>query len=171
MNGSTGGPVPAHPARLITPHQRQKPKSKRILIIPMRKALRSIWRILTAPFRFIFRLFRNIWRWFARTFGKIRAFFTDEIDDAPVTDAFNKAIDNPMGLFEHLDACANTCCAVFCLAITQLLHSPFSHPSGAALSPLEADGIAGCHRVTEPIGTVMRVSLLTGLPWLFPILA
>lgn len=140
----------------------------------MRKALRSIWRILTAPFRFIFRLFRTIWRWFARVTGKIRAFFTEEIEDAPVTDAFNKAIDNPMGLFEHLDALRKHLLrSVLVLGLTTAFSFTFFTPILELLSrPLEGgmESLVAIE-VTEPVGTVMRVSLLTGFALAFPYIA
>jgi sec-independent protein translocase protein TatC len=137
----------------------------------MRKALRSIWRILTAPFRFIFRFFRSIWLWFARRYSDLRAFLTEEVDDAPVADAFNKAIDNPMGLLEHLDALRKHLVrAVLALAITTAFSFAFFTPILELLSrPLEG-GIESlvAIEVTEPIGTVMRVSLLTGFALAFP---
>jgi len=137
----------------------------------MRKALRSIWRILTAPFRFIFRFFQKLGRWFARRFNSIRAFFTEEVDDAPVGDALNKAIDNPMGLFEHLDALRKHLVrGVLVLAITTAFSFTFFTPILELLSrPLEG-GIESlvAIEVTEPIGTVMRVSLLTGFALAFP---
>lgn len=137
----------------------------------MRKALRSIWRILTAPFRFIFWFFRTLGRWLARRISEVSAFFTEEIDDAPVGDALNKAIDNPMGLFEHLDALRKHLMrAVLALAITTAFSFTFFTPILELLSqPLEG-GIESlvAIEVTEPIGTVMRVSLLTGFALAFP---
>ncbi len=140
----------------------------------MRKALRSIWRIITAPFRFIARLLRSIWRWFARTAGKIHAFFTQEVDDAPVADALNKAIDDPMGLFEHLDALRKHLLrSVLVLGITTAFAFTFFTPILELLSrPLEGgmESLVAIE-VTEPIGTVMRVSLLTGFSLAFPYIA
>ena len=140
----------------------------------MRKALRSIWRIITAPFRFIARLLRSIWRWFARTGGKIHAFFTQEVDDAPVADALNKAIDDPMGLFEHLDALRKHLLrSVLVLGITTAFAFTFFTPILELLSrPLEGgmESLVAIE-VTEPIGTVMRVSLLTGFSLAFPYIA
>lgn len=137
----------------------------------MRKALRSIWRILTAPFRFIFWLFRAIGGWFSRRISEVRLFFTEEIEDAPVGEALNKAIDNPMGLLEHLDALRKHLMrSVLALAITTAFSFTFFTPILELLSrPLEG-GIESlvAIEVTEPIGTVMRVSLLTGFAMAFP---
>jgi sec-independent protein translocase protein TatC len=136
----------------------------------MRKALRSIWRILTAPFRFL----RAIGHWFYRKYSDIRAFFTEEVEDAPVGDALSKAIENPAGLFEHLDALRKHLLrSVLALAITTAFSFAFFKPILELLSrPLEG-GIESlvAIEVTEPIGTVMRVSLLTGFALAFPYIA
>jgi sec-independent protein translocase protein TatC len=140
----------------------------------MRKALRSFWRIITAPFRFVFRILRAIGGWFSRKFGEINAFFADEVEDAPIGDALNKAFDNPTGLFEHLDALRKHLFrAVMALAITTALSFTFFTPILELLSrPLEGgmESLVAIE-VTEPIGTVMRVSLLTGFALAFPYIA
>jgi sec-independent protein translocase protein TatC len=106
--------------------------------------------------------------------GAIHDFFTEEVDDAPVGDALNKAIDNPLGLFEHLDALRKHLVrAVLALAITTAFSFTFFTPILELLSrPLEG-GIESlvAIEVTEPIGTVMRVSLLTGFALAFPYIA
>ena len=140
----------------------------------MRKSLRSIWRIITAPFRLIMLLWRGIWRWFSRKNQEIRAFFSDEVDDAPVGDALNKAFANPTGLFEHLDALRKHLFrAVIALGLTTAFSFSFFTPILELLSrPLEGgmESLVAIE-VTEPIGTVMRVSLLTGFALAFPYIA
>jgi sec-independent protein translocase protein TatC len=101
----------------------------------------------------------------------VRAFFTEEVDDAPVGDALNKAIDNPMGLFEHLDALRKHLVrSVLALAITTAFSFTFFTPILKLLSRPLKGGIESlvAIEVTEPIGTVMRVSLLTGFAMAFP---
>jgi sec-independent protein translocase protein TatC len=140
----------------------------------MRKALRSFWRIITAPFRFIARLFRSLWRWIARTADDLHAFFTQEVDDAPVAEALNKALDDPTGILEHLDALRKHLLrGVLALAITTAFAFTFFTPILEWLSrPLEGgmESLVAIE-VTEPIGTVMRVSLLTGFSLAFPYIA
>ena len=140
----------------------------------MRKALRSLWRILTAPFRFILRLLRAISGWFSRKANEIRIFFSEEVEDAPVGDSLNKAFENPTGLFEHLDALRKHLFrAVMALAITTAFSFAFFTPILELLSrPLEGgmESLVAIE-VTEPIGTVMRVSLLTGFAMAFPYIA
>jgi sec-independent protein translocase protein TatC len=140
----------------------------------MRKALRSLWRILTAPFRFILRLLRAISSWFSRKANEIRIFFSEEVEDAPVGDSLNKAFENPTGLFEHLDALRKHLFrAVMALAITTAFSFAFFTPILELLSrPLEGgmESLVAIE-VTEPIGTVMRVSLMTGFAMAFPYIA
>jgi len=140
----------------------------------MRKALRSLWRILTAPFRFIVRLWCAIWGWFSRKNNEIRSFFSEEVEDAPVGDALNKAFENPSGLFEHLDALRKHLFrAVIALGLTTAFSFTFFTPILELLSrPLEGgmESLVAIE-VTEPIGTVMRVSLLTGFALAFPYVA
>ena len=98
----------------------------------MRKALRSLWRIITAPFRFIFRIWRAIRGWFSRRADEIRIFFTEDVEDAPVGDALNKAFENPTGLFEHLDALRKHLFrAVMALGITTAFSFAFFTPSSS----------------------------------------
>lgn len=140
----------------------------------MRKALRSIWRVITAPFRFLLWFFRGIGGWFSRKYSEIHQFFTEDIDDAPVGDALNKAMDNPQGILEHLDALRKHLFrSVLALGIATAFSFTFFTPILELLSrPLEG-GIESlvAIEVTEPIGTVMRVSLLTGFALAFPYIA
>lgn len=136
--------------------------------------MRTLWRLITLPFRLLFRLTKAIAGWIGRTFTEIRSFFADEPDDAPVADALNKVIDNPTGVLEHLDALRKHLTrAVIFLAVTTALAFFFFEPiMGLLARPLEG-GIEAlvAIEVTEPIGTVMRVSLLTGFALAFPYIA
>jgi len=140
----------------------------------MRNTLKRIWRILTAPFRFIFWILRAITRWFRNKYQEINAFFTEDIEDAPVGDALNKAIDHPSELLVHVDALRKHLLrSVVALAITTALSFIFFEQILEFLSsPLEG-GMQSlvAIEVTEPIGTVMRVALLTGFVLAFPYIA
>jgi len=140
----------------------------------MRNTLKRIWRILTAPFRFIFWILRAITRWFRNKYQEINIFFTEDIDDAPVGDALNKAIDHPSELLVHVDALRKHLLrSVVALAITTGLSFIFFEQILEFLSsPLEG-GMQSlvAIEVTEPIGTVMRVALLTGFVLAFPYIA
>ncbi len=119
----------------------------------MRKFFKSLWRILSAPFRWVKNLFVNL-----------HFFLTFEPDDAPITDAFAKAVQQPSGVLEHLDALRKHLLhIVIVLFITtgaafvfiQDLLNWLTQPIGG-LESLQAI------EVTEPLGVAMRVALLAG---------
>jgi sec-independent protein translocase protein TatC len=140
----------------------------------MRNFIRFFWRILTAPFRFVFWIVRTIAGWFRNKAAEINAFFMEDIEDAPVGDALSKAMEHPQDLLIHLDALRKHLLrSVAALAITTALSFTFFEQILKFLSaPLEG-GIESlvAIEVTEPIGTVMRVALLTGFALAFPYIA
>lgn len=140
----------------------------------MRNLLRRILRFITAPFRFIFWFFRSLYRGLANFFHQFFSFFTEEIDDEPLGEVLSKTVENPYGMLEHLDALRKHLFrAIGALALTTALSFTFVHQILEFLSrPLEGglDSLVAIE-VTEPIGTVMRVSLLTGFAVAFPYIA
>jgi sec-independent protein translocase protein TatC len=139
----------------------------------MRNSLRTIWRIITAPFRFIRWLLRGIIRWFTNTVENIRIFFTEEPEDEPLPDTFAKTIDNPMGLLEHLDALRKHLLrSVLFLAITTALSFAFTQKFIDLLS-LPIGGIGELRAIdpTESLGVFMRVALLSGFAIALPYIA
>jgi sec-independent protein translocase protein TatC len=140
----------------------------------MRKLLRAVLRVITAPFRFIFWIFRTIYRWLAGVFNNMKVFFSEEPEDAPLPDAFAKTLENPMGILEHLNALRKHLFrALVFLVITTTIAFTFIQPILTFLSsPLEG-GLASLTAidVTEPLGTVMRVALLGGFALAFPYIA
>jgi len=139
----------------------------------MRRSTKSIWRIITAPFRFIGWTIRRISGWISEIIHEINEFFTEEIEDAPVGDAMNKAIDHPQELLVHLDALRKHLFrALAFLAVT----TAFSFTFNRQIIDLLSKPIGGIEslvaiEVTEPIGTVMRVALLSGFALAFPYIA
>lgn len=140
----------------------------------MRNFFKRLWRIITFPFRAVAWICKRIFRWFGHFFAEIRAFFTEDVEDAPVADALNKAIDHPQELVVHLDALRKHLMrSVFAIIITTSLSFMFFDKILAFLSmPLEG-GIESlvAIEVTEPVGTVMRVALMTGFALAFPYVA
>ncbi len=140
----------------------------------MRKTFKLIWRIITAPFRFIAWFFSRFFQAIQNKTAEVRAFFTEDIEDAPVGDALNKAIDHPQELLVHLDALRKHLFrAVMALLIAAGLSFLFFEQILEFLAtPLEGgmDSLVAIE-VTEPIGTVMRVALLTGFAISFPYIA
>ena len=139
----------------------------------MRILLRAIWLILTAPFRFVVWVFRIITRWITTIVTEIRLLFTAEVEDEPLPDTLAKTLENPAGLWEHLDALRKHLTrSVIFLALTTSLSFAFTRrvidylalPIGGInkLTPIE---------VTEPVGVFMRVALMVGFAAALPYIA
>jgi sec-independent protein translocase protein TatC len=140
----------------------------------MRTALRLSWRLITSPFRFLYWLIRKLTSWLNELFYNIRGFFAEEPEDEPLPETFAKTLQNPSGLLEHLDALRKHLLrGVLVLILTTALSFTFVRQIMEYLaSPLE-EGLQGLRaiEVTENIGTVMRVSLLSGFALAFPYIA
>jgi sec-independent protein translocase protein TatC len=130
-------------------------------------------RTVTAPFRLISGFFRALVRWFSGLFSGVHDFFTEEPEDEPLPDTFAKTIENPQGLLVHLDALRKhllravlvvAICTAFSFAFAENILEFLTVPVGGLETLRGID-------VTEPIGTVMRVSLLTGFAVAFPYVA
>lgn len=139
----------------------------------MRKTLRTVWRIITTPFRFILWLLRGIARWFSNTAENMRIFFTEEPEDEPLPDTFAKTVENPAGLLEHLDALRKHLLrSVLFLAITTAISFAFTQKFIDLLS-LPIGGIGELRAIdpTESLGVFMRVALLSGFAIALPYIA
>ncbi len=105
---------------------------------------------------------------------EIKNFFTEEVEDAPLPDTLTKTMENPQELLVHFDALRKHLVRiVIVLGIATALSFIFSSQILHILAaPLE-DGFDSLIAidVTEPIGTVMRVSLLSGFALVFPYIA
>jgi sec-independent protein translocase protein TatC len=139
----------------------------------MRKRLRSIWRFITAPFRFIFYILRNIGRGFKNTFAAVVQFMSQEPEDEPLPDTFAKTMENPSGLLEHVDALRKHLLrAVIFLIITTSISFAFATEIIDLLAqPIGGIGELQAIDVTEPLGVFMRVSLLSGFALALPYIA
>jgi len=140
----------------------------------MRKFLSTLLHILSAPFRFILWLLQGIYSWLLNLSKEIKNFFTEEVEDAPLPDTLTKTMENPQELLVHFDALRKHLVRiVIVLGIATALSFIFSSQILHILAaPLE-DGFDSLIAidVTEPIGTVMRVSLLSGFALVFPYIA
>ncbi len=136
----------------------------------MRKRLGSIWRFVTAPFRFVAWIFRTIARWLYNMYSQIKGFLTEEVEDEPLPDTFAKTMQNPAGLLEHVDALRKHLLrAVVFLIVTTSLSFAFA----SQIIDLLAGPIGGITKlqaidITEPLGVFMRVSLLSGFALALP---
>ena len=125
----------------------------------IRKILHTIRQIISLPFRLItkpYRAFRN--------------FIEYEPEDAPIGDAFARAIEQPSTLIEHLEALrGHLIRSVVVLVLMVLVSMTFA---GYILDWL-TEPIGGIDNlqsieVTESISAFMRVSLLTGFALALP---
>jgi len=136
----------------------------------MRKNLNTIWRVITAPFRFVAWIFKKIFGWIANVFGGLRVLFLEEPDDTSLPDSLAKAVQSPMEVLDHLNVLRkNLFRGLMFFMVTTALSFAFieklldwiTQPVGG-LESLQAI------EVTEPLGTVMRVSLLAGFSAALP---
>jgi sec-independent protein translocase protein TatC len=136
----------------------------------MRKALRTIANILAAPFRFIFWLARTIFLRFRNFFREMRNFLSQDPEDIPLGDSLQKVIENPASILTHLaDLRKHLFRAVAVLIVTVGISLYYA----SAILDWLARPIGGIDElqaidVTEPIGSVMRVALLSGFSIALP---
>ncbi len=138
----------------------------------MRKLLDLIWKVITAPFRFVIWIVRSI----AAALGKgaqgISAYFTQEdVDDAPIGDTLAATIENPRSLLPHITALRKHLLrSVLAIVITTGVSFLFVRDIMAFLAAPMAGGINELIAidVTENVGTVMRVTLLSGFTLALP---
>jgi sec-independent protein translocase protein TatC len=138
----------------------------------MRKFLFSIWRIITAPVRFISRVIRKIFTFFKNGAQRISSFFKDEeLDDTPIAESLSTTIENPKALLPHVIALRKHLIrAVFAIIIATAISFLFIHSILTFLATPMAGGIEELIAidVTENVGTVMRVTLLSGFTIALP---
>lgn len=148
----------------------------------MRARLRAFWRIITAPFRFIWKILRFLWTIFRFLFGWVPGYFRDigalfsrdeMIDDAPMIDALGKAIENPVSILEHLNALRKH---LFRATVALLIAIALTFAYSRALLDLLAIPIGGVQaltavEVTESVSVFMRVSMLSGFALALPYIA
>jgi sec-independent protein translocase protein TatC len=139
----------------------------------MRNILKIIWRIISAPFRFIVWVVRMIVRWIKNVINNIRIFLTEEPEDEPLPETFAKTIENPMGMLEHIDALRKHLMrAVLFLALMTGLSFIYTRRIIDILAR-PVGGIDALRAIdpTEPLGVFMRVALLTGFSLALPYIA
>ena len=139
----------------------------------MTRILRTIWFLITAPFRFVFWLIKSIFTGIQRGFQSLYLFFTEEEEDSSLPDAFAKTIQNPLGLWDHINELRKHLFrALIYMVIASLIAFARITPIMDFMAKPLAGGIASLQAVdvTEPVGTVMRVTILAGLTLSFPLI-
>ena len=127
----------------------------------IRRLLRNIWRVLTAPIRFV-----------ARPFTRLYSALTAEPEDTSAADAFSRTIQDPSLVLEHLEALrGHLLRSVVALAITTAIGFAFASTVLDWLArPIGGIEALQAIEVTESVSAFMRVSLLAGFVLAFPYL-
>ena len=138
----------------------------------MRKILNFIWKVITAPFRFVIWIVRSIVTTLSNSAKNVSSYFKEEeIDDAPIGDTLAATIENPRALLPHINALRKHLLrAVLAIVITTAVSFLFVRDILAYLAAPMTGGIRELVAidVTENIGTVMRVTLLSGFTLALP---
>jgi sec-independent protein translocase protein TatC len=136
----------------------------------MKNLFHLIWKILSFPFRIIIWILRYIFSILRGILNGVKEFFGEDPEDAPIADTLQKAIEHPMEILVHLDALRKhlTRAVIFLLIMCVI---GFAYAS--QIMDWLASSIGGIQElqaieVTEPIGVVMRVTLLTGFTFSLP---
>jgi sec-independent protein translocase protein TatC len=138
----------------------------------MHKVLRSIWQVISFPVRFIIWVGRRIKTLLKQGSQNISSYFKDEeIDDTPIAESLATTIGNPNALLPHINALRKHLIrAVLAIVIAAALSFLFVHNILSFLAKPIAGGIDELIAidVTENVGTVMRVTLLSGFTIALP---
>jgi sec-independent protein translocase protein TatC len=136
----------------------------------MRKTFKKIWRIITAPFRFIFWIFKRIFLWIRNSFMGLKVLFMEEPEDTPLPESLAKAVQSPMDILDHLNELRkNLFRALLFMIITTGAAFAFIRPLLDWITvPIGGLDTLQAIEVTEPLGTVMRVALLAGFSTALP---
>lgn len=127
----------------------------------MRTLLRGILNLLLLPFR-----------WLKSIFLEIKDFLSTEPEDTPLGDSLQKAVNNPQSLLVHLDALRRH---LFRSVVVLIVATVVAFAFSSQIIDLLAQPVGGIEGLiaidpTEPIGTFMRVSLLTAFAVTLPYL-
>jgi sec-independent protein translocase protein TatC len=136
----------------------------------MRKAFNTLWRILTAPIRIIFWLLKKIALRIGGMIQGLRVLFMEEPEDTPLADSLAKAVQSPMDILDHLNELRKNLfrAALFFVITTALSFIYIQELLDWISKPIGGIESLQAIEVTEPIGTVMRVSLLAGFSAALP---
>lgn len=128
----------------------------------MRKILRTISTVILLPFRLIF--------WLLSVDDFMNALKTDETEDTALPEVVNKVVQQPSAVLVHLAELRDNLIRV---VVMLFLATGISLSYNRYILDFLAAPIGGMDELvaidpTEPIGTVMRVALLTGFAITFP---
>ena len=137
----------------------------------MRQFFRTLWLVITAPFRFLIWLFKKITNSIRNFFLQFRDFFANEPEDEPIGETIGKVAQDPRGLLPHLDALRKHLFrAVIFFGLTTTLSFTFANQILNFLARPLPNGVDSIQaiEVSEPISVLMRISLLSGFAIALP---
>lgn len=135
----------------------------------MRKFFSGLWRVISFPFRFLYRIIASP----VVLIKKTNKFLNEELDDRPLPDAFAASIQTPSALLEHVDALRKhllrmliglVIAIAICFFFTKSLVDFLAQPVGGI-------GTLKAIDVTESVGVFMRIALFSGIALASPYLA
>jgi sec-independent protein translocase protein TatC len=138
----------------------------------MKKFLHSFWRVITWPFRMLYKIIA----WPFRKIGQGIKFLNTDVEDRPILDTFSNLAtesDARASFWDHIEALRMHLFRMLiglaiCVGISFYFAKPmmefFAEPVGG-LDKLQAI------QVTEELGVFMRVALISGIAIAFPYLA
>jgi len=139
----------------------------------MRKFFRTLWLIISAPFRFFIWLIRTLARGLYNLRMSLTELLTAEVEDEPLPETFAKTMQNPMGFFEHINVLRRH---LFRAIAGLVLTTIFSFAYTRRIIDILAGPVGGIQALTaidptESIGVFMRVALLSGFTLSLPYIA
>jgi len=135
----------------------------------MRKFFHGLWRVVSFPFRILYRIIASP----VVLIKKTNNFLNEELDDRPLSDAFAASIQTPSALLEHVDALRKhllrmliglVIAIAICFIFTKSMVDFLAQPVGGI-------GTLKAIDVTESVGVFMRVALFSGIALASPYLA
>jgi sec-independent protein translocase protein TatC len=135
----------------------------------MRKIFRRLWRIITFPFRILWKVTVLP----IKAFKRAQIFLTEEPEDQPLAEAFASTIKQPSALLEHVDALRKHLTRmVIALVIGTAIGAAFATQIIGILSkPIGGINTLQAIDVTESVGVFMRVALIAGFALALPYIA
>jgi sec-independent protein translocase protein TatC len=136
----------------------------------MRKAFKTIWLVISAPFRGIYWVVKKIINWIRSTLSGFKVLFLEEPEDTPLPESLAKAVQSPMDILDHLNELRkNLFRGLLFFIITTAISFIFIKDLLEWISkPIGGMDSLQAIEVTEPLGTVMRVTLLAGFSVALP---
>lgn len=139
----------------------------------LRSLIKTVWFILTLPFRVIFWPIRILARELYRLRMSVRALLTEEPEDEPLGETLATTIQNPLGMLEHVNELRKhlTRALIFFLVTTLISFTFAEQFINYLATPIGGIDKLQAIDVTEPIGVFMRVAVLSGFAMALPYIA